>query len=602
MSKNVTAASPVADFVVSRIGLHELHVDPLNVRKVDAKEDPVLTASIEAHGLQTPLIVRKNAKGYGVVAGGKRLLSLQKLYPDQLACLVPCIIIDHKTPDVAVIEASLAENVARSEMHPVDQYRTFTALAAQGMTEEAIGKRFSIEPRRVRQLLALGNLDAAVLEAYAADQIGADVVRAFTMIASTKTQKAILGQIKAGKIHANAWNVRQAAGIKGEQSGKLLALVTREAYEARGGKINEDLFGTDHVLSDYPLVVTMANELVAAKAAELTAEGWGTVITEEPGDWWRYNRVSPKFEPTKPEQKELDRLKKLIEENEEAEDFDQARDDEAEAASEAYDALEAAINARGMTPALKAKAIVCVSVNHKGNALELDVRNPPREEPKAQKAAAEKAEAKKKLPVEDTISQALNSRLSENLTDAVAEVVAGDRDVALAGLIAALTSRSSETVRIRFDNNEYNAKAPSFAVALRDAMKLSAAEQVQTLVCLIAKAVSLRSWNGSALDQANHKALAEAVDGTRLTKAVRGEFDAGSFFDSVSKAVIVEAVREAMGKDHADNVAKMDKTAASKFATANLPKLKWLPKQLRVPGYDGPAKKVAKKAAKKAKR
>ena len=61
-----------------------------------------------------------------------------------------------------------------------------------------------------------------------------------------------------------------------------------------------------------------------------------------------------------------------------------------------------------------------------------------------------------------------------------------------------------------------------------------------------------------------------------------------------------KAVREAMGDDHARKVGAMGKADAAKFATANLPKLKWLPKQLRVAGYDGPTKKVV--AKKKAKR
>ena len=98
-------------------------------------------------------------------------------------------------------------------------------------------------------------------------------------------------------------------------------------------------------------------------------------------------------------------------------------------------------------------------------------------------------------------------------------------------------------------------------------------------------------------------AVASAINGKALTAALRETFDAKDYFNSVSRATIVEAVREAMGDQHASAVAKMDKAGAIKFALANLPKTKWLPKQLRVAGYDGPAKKAAKKpAAKKAKK
>lgn len=589
------------------IALSELHIDPANARKFGRAEDPVLTASIAAHGLQTPLIVRKNEKGYGVIAGGQRYTSLSKLYPDALACIVPCVMIE-KSEDAAAIEASLAENIARTEMNPVDQYRAFSALANDKdnpQSIEDIAKRFGQTVQRVRQILALGALDKSVLDAYGHEEFGPDVVRAFTMIPSHKTQKAVLAQLRDKKIHANAYNVRKAAGIENQDVAKFLPLIGRDEYEARGGSLKEDLFGTEHVLSDTALVTTMVQEAIAAKVEKMKADGWANVITEQPGDFWRYNRISPKLEPTKAEQKELQRLAELIAQNEEADDFDQKRDDEANAASDAHDALEDVIRLRGITPQMKAKSIVLVNVNHRGDALEIDVRTPPKEEKQAVAAKEKAAKEKAALPVEETISQALLSRLSDTMTKATSTAIVRHKDVALAALIAAMQSRASVVGIHPTDRADYSKKQPEFVALFKSAIKLTPAEQVGMIVEHVASALNLRSYNKGPLDHEDHVAIAEAVDGKNLNAALRAEFDAASFFDSVPKTVIAEAVREAMGEDHAVKIARMDKASAAKFATENLVKAKWLPVQLRVKSYDGPKKKAAAKkpaAKKKAKR
>jgi hypothetical protein len=101
----------------------------------------------------------------------------------------------------------------------------------------------------------------------------------------------------------------------------------------------------------------------------------------------------------------------------------------------------------------------------------------------------------------------------------------------------------------------------------------------------------MRNNGGAPLDVAEHKAIADALDGKKLTAAIHEAFDAQDYFDSVPKPTIEDAVREAMGDDHAKSIARMDKATAAKFAATHLPKTKWLPKQLRVTGYNGPAAK-----------
>lgn len=577
-----------------------------NVRIQGRGVDPILKASIKAIGLRVPLSVRKNGKGFIVIDGGQRLAALQSLHADgEFADNVDIPVVISDENDAGAREVSLALNFARSEMHQVDEYKAFAALhndKDNPQTVEAIAKRFGIEPKRVQQRLALGSLDDSVLEAFATEQINVDAIRAFTLAPSKKAQKDVLAKLLNGQHHINGYSVRRALGLTDDSAGKFLDLVGEENYIKRGGKVTKDLFGSDHVISDPGLMTLMVDEVIRAKVEELEKDGWLWATSVIPDDLWSHPRLDLQGKPTKAEAKQLKEWQETME-NEELEQ------NVVDAASEAHDQLEAAINARALTPEIKAKAGCFVSVHHNGKTLELDYRTKPKAAAGTTKAAAEKEKAKaaKKAAPEDTVSQALMVRLAEQLTTATQATIANQSHVALAALIAALSTHE-DTVGIKGKSIDFSKRAsiPEFDATLQAALKLTTAKQIEVLTAHVSRAVNLidRSGRTVALENPHHKALAEAVDGKKLTAALREKFDAKDYFASMSRAAIVEAVREAMGDDHASSVAKMDKAAAAKFAVVNLPKVKWLPKQLRVSAYDGPAKKAAPKkaAAKKAKR
>ncbi|WP_437406369.1 ParB/Srx family N-terminal domain-containing protein [Sinorhizobium meliloti] len=92
-------------------------------------------ANIRADGyrLLQNLVVRKGDKKdrYFVVAGGRRLAALNLLAEaGEIAKDYPAEC-KEREGEIAT-EISLAENVMREEMHPVDQYEAFDALAKQG--------------------------------------------------------------------------------------------------------------------------------------------------------------------------------------------------------------------------------------------------------------------------------------------------------------------------------------------------------------------------------------------------------------------------------------------------------------------------------------
>src|ERR1700761_8864500 len=100
-------------FQPTEIALNKLTVSKENVRKTDVGEGiEELIASIAAHGLLHPLIVKKGKKDrYQAVAGQRRLLALTALAERgqiEKDEAVPCLIVG---AGADVTEISLAENL-----------------------------------------------------------------------------------------------------------------------------------------------------------------------------------------------------------------------------------------------------------------------------------------------------------------------------------------------------------------------------------------------------------------------------------------------------------------------------------------------------------
>src|SRR3546814_19417868 len=78
---------------------------------------------------------------------------------------VPCIVRE----DGIAEEDSLAENVQRAPLHPLDQFRAFLTLREKGQSEEEIAARFFVAVSVVKQRLRLASVSPKLLDLYADD-------------------------------------------------------------------------------------------------------------------------------------------------------------------------------------------------------------------------------------------------------------------------------------------------------------------------------------------------------------------------------------------------------------------------------------------------
>ena len=318
----MSMSAPLAGRAIRPVPLSCLVLAAENVRKTapHPSDDAGLKASIANHGLLENLVVRsidaETPDRFAVIAGGRRLAALQSLHEDGEIPAdhpVPCLVADSADNPG---ELSLVENTIRIPMHPVDQVTAFTGLAGEGFTVAAIAARFGVTERIVEQRIRLGNVAPEILEAYRADEINLETVKAFAVTTDRERQKQIWAKLSNQSYRPSGWQVKQMLTEHKVSAGTNVGrFVGVEAYESAGGRVLRDLFADEHQhgiwFEDPPLLERLAIAKLTVAADEL-ATRWNWAEAQLDADWntaAQYARVhAVPSEPTAEEKARLDQL------------------------------------------------------------------------------------------------------------------------------------------------------------------------------------------------------------------------------------------------------------------------------------------------------
>lgn len=268
------------------IPFNKLVLSQSNVRRVKAGVAvEELAESIARRGLIQSLHVRPvmDAEGketgmFEVPAGGRRFRALELLVEQKRLAKtapVPCVVSEAGT-EVLIDEVSLAENIERAPLHPLDQFRAFQAMREKGMTEEAIAAAFFVDPKVVKQRLRLVAVSPALLDVYAEDGMTLDQLMAFTVSEDHARQEQVWEAIKDGWQKEPYYIRRLLTETTVRAADKRALFVGIGAYEAAGGCVLRDLFQQDDGgwLQDPVLLDRLVGEKLKAEAETIAAEGW----------------------------------------------------------------------------------------------------------------------------------------------------------------------------------------------------------------------------------------------------------------------------------------------------------------------------------------
>ena len=636
------------------IPFNKLVLSQANVRRVKAGisvED--LAEDIARRTLLQSLSVRPvlDADGaetgmYEVPAGGRRFRALELLVKQKRMAKtqpVPCVVREGGTPE----EDSLAENVQRVALHPLDQFRAFQTLRDSGLGEEEIAARFFVSPAVVKQRLKLASVSPKLLDIYAGDEMTLEQLMAFTVTNDHERQEQVWEQLARSYNKEPYYIRRQLTEGAIRASDKRAQFVGIDVYEAAGGAVMRDLFQQDDGgwLQDPVLLDRLVVEKLASDAEALRGEGWKwiEVAAEFPyGHTSGLRRLAGDTASLTGEEQasydvlraEYDKLEAEYAEAEELPDEVDQRLGEIETALEAFDDRPVIYD-----PADIARAGVFVSVDGDGDLrIERGYVRPEDEapsEPDADGEAPEGSEddgnvqrtvitiggdgssaATETAEDEDGIKplpDRLVIELTAHRTLALRDALANDPDTAFVAVLHALCLNAfyrymSETCL------EITAKSASFgtqAPGLNDSTSANAIEDRHaqwagqlpkdagdlwnaltafdgdSRAALFAHCASLsvnavhEPWNRNPRRMSHAGQIARTVGLDMVAAGWTPTVD--NYLGRVTKARILEAVREAKGEASAQLIDHLKKPDMAKEAERLLAGSGWLPEPLRLP-------------------
>ena len=228
--------APIHESAIRSIALDRLVIAPENVRKTppDATAEAEMKASVATHGLMENLVVRSQGPDgdYAVVAGGRRLAALKALAADGVldaAYPVPCLIVD-------------------------------------------------------------GNAAPELLDAYRADNIDLETLKAFAVTTDHRRQMAVWAQLaNQGYRPAPSQVKRLLTEDRIPATSAMARFVRVDAYEAAGGTVLRDLFVAEDENGIWFEDPALLNNLAMAKLGETVQDlatrwhWWATAMPEV--DW-----------------------------------------------------------------------------------------------------------------------------------------------------------------------------------------------------------------------------------------------------------------------------------------------------------------------------
>ncbi|CCJ05596.1 ParB/RepB/Spo0J family partition protein [Methylocystis sp. SC2] len=585
---------------------------------------------------------------FEIPAGGRRYRALELLVKQKRLARtvpIPCVVRTEGTPE----EDSLAENVQRAPLHPLDQFRAFLALREKGQSEEEIAAAFFVGVNVVKQRLRLASVSPKLLDVYADDGMTLDQLMGFTVSSDHERQEQVWDAIQRS-YNKEAYQIRRLLTDGAVRASDKRAQYVGEDYIAAGGAVMRDLFQSDDGgwLQDAALLDRLVSEKLERDAQAVRAEGWKWVevaIDFPYGHTYGLRHISGERQSLTDEAAAtLDALRAEAEQLEEAHaNADEIPEEIDQRLCEIETAM-AAIEERPVTyaPADIPSAGAFVSIDGSGRVrVERGYVRPEDEAPIEKAEAAETEEeieanassaasatkaaspgdgAVQREPADDDdeglrpLPDKLLTELTAYRTLALREAIGNDPSVAFLAALHVLSLKlfyhygSDSCLEIEPKTVAFGAQAPGLGDAslatkvdarhndwaqqlptdpgdLWDALMTFDAEAQQRLfahcISLTVNAVH-EAWSRRPRVIAHADRLARVLS---LDIAATGWAPTvDNFFGRVTKARILEAVREAKGAEQAKRIEQLKKGDMAQEAEEMLSGSGWLPEPLRTPG------------------
>ena len=209
-----TLISGDADDAQAEITLDRIQQNPFQPRKqFDKDELASLSASVKSHGILQPLVVRHVGDHYELIAGERRLRAAQSAGLKS----VPIRVVDFN--DQQAFEATLVENIQRSDLNPIEKALGFKDyLDRFSLNHEQLAQRLGLARSTITNLVNLLELAPEVQDGVRLNQISEAHAKVLKGVKSKERQVTLFKQIVAMGLSVKAAEalIREQKDVPGE--------------------------------------------------------------------------------------------------------------------------------------------------------------------------------------------------------------------------------------------------------------------------------------------------------------------------------------------------------------------------------------------------
>ncbi|HLI86667.1 MAG TPA: ParB/RepB/Spo0J family partition protein [Bryobacteraceae bacterium] len=174
--------------------------NPLQPRRIFHSERlEELAQSIRANGIIQPLVVRKAAERYELVAGERRWRA------SKLAGITHVPVVIRHIPDDRLLEITLVENIQREDLNPIETAIAFDRMMKElNLNAEEIGERTGKDRTTIVNSVRLLQLPSDIQQLVAERRLSAGHARCLLSLPAPDLQREV-----AERAVAQGWSVRQ---------------------------------------------------------------------------------------------------------------------------------------------------------------------------------------------------------------------------------------------------------------------------------------------------------------------------------------------------------------------------------------------------------
>lgn len=274
IEQEIVSSTP--DNEIVEINLDEIHANPYQPRTFfDENSLRELASSIKEHGVFTPIIVKKDIKGYLLIAGERRTKA------SRLAGLktIPAIIRDFD--DQAMMEIALIENIQRENLSPIEEAEAYKKyIDKTGLTQEEVANKFGKSRSHITNLLGLLNLPQNVQDEVNQGIISMSHARILSKMENPVEIEQLVNKIKVDKI-----SVHELEDLSRDSKITKKRPKSEVSYRSNKYKVYEEAMreaiGTKVSISSNKITIPFDSDSDLDRIME--------ILNVEIGEWYGYN-------------------------------------------------------------------------------------------------------------------------------------------------------------------------------------------------------------------------------------------------------------------------------------------------------------------------